>query len=243
MKHISTIYEQIARYTLPVLLIALFFSFRACNHNALELTGARGQLDSLEIQTKQLTTKNGMLVAQAKQIETSSAEELKKATAEIFDLKKKDARRVKEVQEYARINQELKIKNRFAEFEPDTVFVPRVETSLVVVPADTSNYLRVPRAFSFTDSVIAIAGKVERKGVQIDSVKVSNQLHYRVVTNKTGFLRLGRSTDVQAVNSNSAIVNTGVTSVRVKHAVSWWHRWGKPLAAAIVAGAVVDRLQ
>jgi len=239
---LKSIYARLSRWALPLLAVILILSLRECRNNRQAVADLRLDLDSVARQAVQIENARGQLVAENKQLQATNAEQLKDLTDTIFALKKQDAKRVKTVQEYARIIQQFKTGGKLAPFLPvpeDTA----TRTAAEPAPCADSNYVRVPRPFMYLDSTISFRGRVTRVGVWLDSVQIENTLHYRTLVNKTGFLNLGRSTTVQVLNTNPAITTLGVTSITVPHRVNWWNRWGKPLAAAILAGVAVDHLK
>lgn len=237
---IKSIYARLSRWALPLLAVILFFSLRECRSNRQGVANLRLDLDSVARQAVQIENARGQLIAENNQLQATNGRQLEQLTDTIFDLKKKDQKRVKTVQEYARIIQQFNAGGKLAQFVTDPTDTSTKAAAAVPPPCTDSNYVRVPQPFIYMDSTIIFRGRVTRVGVWLDSIRIENTLHYRTVVNKTGFLGLGRSTTVQVLNTNPAIQSLGVTSIIVPHRVNWWHRWGKPLAAAILAGAAVD---
>jgi hypothetical protein len=243
MKQINffKIYAQASAWALPFLAVILFLSLRQCHSNSMKLISVSMDLDSVARQAQHFENSRGQIIAENQQLRVESARELRQLTDTIFALKRDRERKVKTVQDYARIIQQFKASDKFAPFTedaPDTTKTAEAKPQ----PADT-NLIRVPRPFMYMDSTIIFGGRVTKLGVQLDSIRIENTLHYREVVNKTGFLRLGRSSTVQVLNTNPAITTLGVTSVTVPQQVSWWHRWGKPVAFAILAGVAVDHFK
>lgn len=234
---LKQLYAQLSRWAFPLAVIAIILFMRDCSGKGDEITRLELNLDSLAKQVVQVQNERGQLVAEAEQQEIQTAAQLKELTDTIFQLKKRDANRVKTVQQYARIIQEFKAKEKFAPFVPEEDSTPAA-AQVPVLPVD-SNLIRVPRPFLYADSTVSFAGTVTRAGVRLDSIEVLNTLHYRTLVKKTGFLRWGRTSTVQVLNSNPAITTTGLTTVTVPHRPGWWHRWGKPLTAALIAGGGV----
>lgn len=241
---VKTIYARLSRWALPLLVVILFFSLRECKSNRQTIANLSVNLDSIARQAKQFENKNGQLVAENKQIYATTGRQLEQLTDTIFNLKKADQKRVKTVEQYARIIQQFKAEGKLAHFvDEPTDTSTKTAGAVELPPCADSNYVRVPKPFMYMDSMVIFRGRVTRVGVWLDSIRIENTVHYRTIVNKTGFLNLGRTTTVQVLNSNSAIQTMGVTSITIPHRVNWWHRWGKPLAAAILAGAAVDHFK
>src|ERR1044072_4086438 len=248
MEKFKLYYAQASRWAFPFAIAALIVSLFTCNRNQRQaedrVATLEAMLDAQEKKTVQIENEKGQLVAQNEQLKTN-AQDLKALTEEVFRLKEQDERIIKAGTSYSRIPQEAVFRKIDASW--DDHIVPSKDgndTAIVYVPqpADTS-LIRVPRTFAYQDTTITLAGTVFRSGVRIDSMRIPNQVHFRTVIQKTGFLNLGRKTVVQAFNTNPRIGNTGITSVAVDVRPNWWHRWGEPLASAAVTGFVVNRIR
>lgn len=240
--NLKTLYAQASRWALPFLVVLLIFSFwNGCHKEAL-MGSLQGVVDSLEKQSVVLQNNLGKSVTQNWEHEVESRKQLKSLTDTIFDLKKADQRRVKEVERYARVAQQVTYKDRLATWT-DTPHVTDTHVGdIPPQPADT-NLIRIPRPFKYMDSTISFAGVVVRAGVRVDSINITNKLHLRTVTLSSGFMNWKRQTAVQAINENPAFTTTGITSLVVKDRVTWWHRWGKPVAFAVVSIVAYDRIR
>lgn len=228
LQEINSFYAHASRWAFPLLIILLLTSLFTCTHERGQRTDLAKRLNDMEARTQQVENERGQLVAQSDKILNVTGEEIDNLTDTIFNLKQSQERLISQVLNYSRITQETRIKGKTAPFidrpaQPGTVVIPQ--------PQDT-NLIRVPRAFSYTDSTITFDGMVTRLGVTLDSLTIPNILHLRTVEQRTGFLNLGRVTTVQAINSNPAIKNKGIASMTIKARPNWWNSWGKPLAAA-----------
>lgn len=227
---INLYYAQVTRWAFPVLIVILLVSLFTCNKRTAQNDGLEKLLNDSEKRTIQLENDRGQLVAQNEQILTMNKKSIEDLTDSIFNLNRKQEKLIADVLNYYRITQNANFRDKFAGFIKVPVKDPNDSTKIVYIeqPQDT-NLIRVPQPFAYSDSTIRFAGEVRRTGVLIDSVHVPNTLHLRTLTQKTGFLNLGRKTVVQALNSNSAIVNSGIASVAVKNQPSAWNRWIKPI--------------
>jgi hypothetical protein len=229
----KVIYAQVSRWALPFLLLLLVFLAFRCNRQGKDNGDINGQLRASLQRTEQLENRNGDLVAQNTVLFTRSQNDFKALTDTVFNLKDKAAKLTKAVLSYSQIVQEANFKGKTATFDDKPTVNEKGDTVYITQPADP-DLVRVPRPFSYSDSTIAFAGKVRKSDVLIDSVKIPNVLSLRVITQKTGFLNMGRRTVVQAINSNPAFKNTGIVTMEVKPKASAWSRWIKP---ALFAGA------
>lgn len=241
------VYAQVSPWALPLLGILLIVSLWNGCHKADLVGDLTGVVDSLGKKTVILTNEKGQAIAQNQQATVVSGKQLQALTDTIFKLRKEDQRKTKTVEAYARIVQQYEAGGKFATFKEDfTDLVYEDTTATAHAPAPArgdSNYIRVPKPFMYWDSTITFTGRVTRTGVWLDSIHIDNTVHLRTVVQKKGFMGLGSVTSVQVLNSNPAITTKGVTSLVVSKAPKWWHRWGKPLAAAILGGIIVDQIK
>lgn len=237
-------YAQASPWALPLLGILLIVSmWNGCHKNELvgDLTGV---VDSLQKKTVILTNEKGQAIAQNTQATVASGQQLQALTDTIFKLRKEDQRKTKTVEAYARIVQKYEAGGKFAPFQPDDFTdLARTDTPAHAPARGDSNYIRVPKPFMYWDSTITFTGRVTRTGVWLDSIHIDNTVHLRTVVQKKGFMGLGSVTNIQVLNSNPAITTTGVTSLVVSKSPKWWNRWGKPVAAAILGGIIVDHFK
>lgn len=227
------IYAQISRWALPFLLLLLLFLVFTCGHQNNENADLQTRLNASLDRTKQLENQKGQLVAQNSVIFTSDQKQLKALTDSVFSLKDREGRLIKAVESYTQIIQSVNFKGKSAAFDDRPHVNEKGDTVFLEQPADP-NLVRVPRPFSYSDSSISFAGKVRKTDVLIDSLKIPNVLSLRTVETKTGLFK--RTTQVQAVNSNPAFVNSKIATIQVKHKPTAWNRWIKP---ALFAGAGV----
>lgn len=204
----------------------------------LETAALEGQVQASLKETTTLKNANGKLVAENKAITAAHASDLKKYTARIFELEKRDARRVREVQSYTRLIQQYRDSIKLAHWtdEPDS-------PKMVFVPVYDTGSIKVPKPFSYQDSAFSVAGKVLKNGVMIDSIQVQGAVHLRTFTERSGFLGLKRTTKVQALSDNPRITITGLSTITAPNRSNWWQRWGKPVAAAAAALIIQNQIR
>lgn len=240
------VYARVAPWALPFLAVLFLLSLFTCNHKAGALADLRLDLDSVAYQARQFENEKGQVITQNEVLKAESAQQIQNLTDTIFNLKREDKRKVKQIQDYTRIIQEFKTGPKFAPFIEDagdfTRLVENDSTATAGTRARDSNYIRVPRPFLYWDSTIQFAGRVTRLGVWLDSIRIENRLHFRTVVEKTGFLNMGRITSVQVLNSNPAITTLGVTKIQTANRPNWWNKWGKLIAGAVLGGVGVHQL-
>lgn len=249
---LKAIYAQASRWAFPFLLIVLIcFTWNTCRKRV-ELNNLQADFDARGAQMVEIINEKNQVIAESEQLEAKSSDDVKALTDSIFALKKREARKVKEVDNYARIVQEYRRGSVVAGWTntghvPDTnvgdIDIPRKRdmpifgTSITAAgsPGDTG-FIRVPKPFAFQDSALSLFGYVTRAGVEVDTVVMRNTLHLVTAQVKSGLF--GRKvTTVMALNTNPYVKTTGLASVQVKHEANWWQRWGKP-AAGLVLGIV-----
>jgi hypothetical protein len=241
----KTLYAQVSRWAFPLLVILFLLSLVKCNENAQRVGDLELNLDSMARLASHFENERGQVVSENKQIKAASSAQIRQLTDSIFSLKKENERRIKQVTQYARIIQRLELRDRFAPFIPEPADTTGRPVALAPAQTRDTSHIPVPQRFAYNDTTTRtyFGGRVTFRGVFMDSITVENTLHYRTVTNKTGFLGLGRSTTVQVLNSNPDVKTVGVTSVAVPHKVGWWHKWGKPALFAILGGVAVDQFR
>jgi hypothetical protein len=237
LQPITSAYKTAAPYAIPVLIILFLFSLKTCTKYSGQLDQYSAKLDSFASLAQHYENALGQQIAENKQIKIQSADDLKKMTDTIFKLKKSDARKTAQVTEYARINQALRLQIALAPW--DTGHQVTVTPGTIT---DDSGTISVPRRFHYEDSTVRLNGSVLIAGVRIDSLVVPNTVNFRVLSKKTGFLGLGRTSEVQVLNSNPAVRTTGVLSIAVPPTLNWWQRIGKPVTFAILAAAITSQV-
>lgn len=228
----KTIYAQIARWALPFLLLLLLFLAFRCNRQEAEGADLRGQLQASLERTRQVENKNGQLVSQNSIVFTRNERDLKALSDSVFNLKDREGKLIAAVSAYTRIIQAANFGHKSAQFDNRPVIV-KGDTVKIEQPADP-DLVRVPRSFSYADSSLSFEGTVYKNSVDVDSLKIPNTLSLRTVEVKSGFLNLGKTTQVQAINSNPAFRNEKIAQIQIKKRATAWNRWIKP---ALFAGA------
>lgn len=233
----QTVYTKAAPWALPVLAVLFLFSLKDCTKYSGQVQDYARNLDSVAKTAKTFQNQLGQQVAENVQLKVQSSDDLKKMTDTIFNLKKADQKKTAQVTEYARILQEIKVKDKLATWDTTA---KRDTAGSVFKPFSDS--IAVPKGFHYDDSAFSIRGTVLISGVHIDSVSLANTVNFRTLTQKTGFLGLGRKSVVQVINTNPNVKTAGVTSIVVPPTLNWWQRVGKPVAFAVAAAVATSFL-
>lgn len=216
-------YKKLSPYLLPVILVlSLLFIFRGCKHTESMETELNASLMAKNNDLKILQNRNGELVSDVKVL-TAQKMDLKKYSDSLFNLTKKDSRKIKTVYSVTQVDQEATIREKFLPYAVhDTVKIDSLPPDLV----------KVPQPFYYQDSVFAVEGTVKKDGVMIDSMKVFNSVYLRITEQKKGFLGLKRETRAQVKNTNPAIITTGLTNFEVKPKKTFFQKWYAPIITA-----------
>lgn len=240
----KSVYAQAAPWALPFLVVLFLLSLFTCNRQRGAVADLRLDLDSVARQARHFENERGQVISENQVLKAESSRQLKELTDTIFNLKKQDQKRIKTINSYARIIQEYNSGPKFAPFIEDAddfTALAGKDSTPTAGPRD-SNYIRVPKPFMYWDSLTSIRGRVTRVGVWLDSIKIQNTVHFRTLTEKAGFLNMGRKSTIQVLNSNPAIATVGVTTIQVPSRPNWWQKWGKLAAGAILGGIGVNQL-
>jgi hypothetical protein len=238
----KSVYAQAAPWALPFLVVLFLLSLFTCNRQRGAVADLRMDLDSVARQARHFENERGQVITENQVLKAESGRQLKELTDTIFNLKKRDEKRIKTINSYARIIQEYNSGPKFAPFIEDVGdFTAGKDSTPTAGPRD-SNYVRVPKPFMYLDSFTSIRGRVTRVGVWLDSIRIENTVHFRTLTERAGFLNMGRKSTIQVLNSNPAIATIGVTTIQVPSRPNWWQKWGKLVAGAILGGISVHQL-
>lgn len=240
------VYARVSPWALPFLVVLFLLSLFTCNRQRGAVADLRLDLDSVARLARHFENEKGQVITENQVLKAEGARQIQDLTDTIFNLKKEDRKKIKQIQDYTRIIQQFKTDPKFAPFT-DSDFLELVKkdsTQTAVTPAHAtdSNYIRVPRPFMFWDSTVRFAGRVTLRGVWLDSIRIENSLHFRTVIEKTGFMNMGRKTSVQVLNSNPAITTMGVTKIETGNKPNWWNKWGKLVAGAVLGGIGVHQI-
>jgi hypothetical protein len=234
MKNIN---PRILPYMLIVILLAYcVIGTMKCNENSRLAVSNKGLYDYEHSRLDTLLNKQGLKVTETKPAETYSADDIKKLSAEVFDLKKSNERQIKEVAALVRVNQGVKIKgDSVIKYYP--VVMDDVDSMVSI-----HECVLPPRKFSNENKNYSIAGTVLLDGVKIDSIELNNTVSFRIAEKKNGLFS-PRETVVQAINSNPYFTNTGMQSIVLKPKPSAWNKWIKPIVIGAASLIIKNQLQ
>lgn len=220
--------------------IALFFSIRQCRNNAIDAENWKGKYTYQNQVIDSFKNNKGIKVVEQKVAETNDKDELKKLSAQLFDLKKGMERKIKEVKALVKANQQVDIVDDTIPYTTDNpVKLEDYYTNDTLVHKDS--VIIPPRSFAVNDSNYSLHGKVLLTGVMIDSLRLQNTISFRIAEKKTGLFK--RETVAQAINSNPLFHNTGMNSIVLKKKTTAWNKWIKPALTAGITLFIQSKLK
>jgi hypothetical protein len=194
-------------------------------------------IDSLVLANQQLITKlnkAGDTIHTQTAIVTSSQEQIKSLTDSIFNLRRKDERKVKEVIAYWRERTSTRV-DSFETSWVDTLAMRRFKDSVESRCKDVISYMRdstisVPRTSRGDSLQFSYDVTVVRKGLVFNRIEFADSLDSRFVESG-GFLKK-RSIEVQFKHSNPNVKVVGSNSVYYKP--RYRGRWAERVILALV---------
>ncbi len=193
--------------------VCVFFKIKSGN-NEMAATKWKARYDRLAAAYNIIKNKEGKQVIEQRPAVFTNDDVLKEASAKVFNLSKKEERKVKEVKAFAQIAQAALI----------------TKDSAQATPADDSTY-----RFAINKKEYSITGHMRKEWLYIDSLAIYNTLSIRLAEKRKGLFK--RELVIQAVNNNPYINNTAITSMVVQQKPTAWNRWIKP--ALFAAGGYV----
>jgi hypothetical protein len=223
----------------------------------------QGTIDSLTLANQEMVkivNKQGDTIVKQNVIITQDQASLKSLTADLFDLKKRDERLLKEVQALLQIKSAVTIKNVDVPYK-DTVGFKRFSDSLERACAEVTKYYR-GNSVELTDttkdgvkSKHLVIDSIQNKNFQFDADILKTRLHINsinipdsqriaIIVNKGGLFRKDingklkifkrRELQVMVTHTNPYIQTKGMSSVVYKPKVG-----GRWLERLIMVGAGV----
>ncbi len=206
-----------------VLSIALLWSFRTCNQKEKQISQL--QLDKQTLDSMVNTLGQTIYTQQA--IETNDKQAIKHLTDSIFNLTRKQDKKIKDAIAYYKETNKIQIKDKLVPYI-DTVSRKKWEDSITkkcdtVINYYETNYIKVPmQAVDTSSKDYKVYLTVLKSGIKIDSLDISDSQYIRFVTIKGGILKKDasgkrhlftkRSIQVQVLHTNSLIKVTGQNS-------------------------------
>lgn len=235
-------YTKYIPYAIIVCLgISILLSIKTCerNKNKIEDLQALDRYNKAEI--TQFKNKLDQVVTQDSVSFVNSDAIIKSLSDEVFDLKKRDEKRIVQVNALIRLAQKAGLK--------DTLFIPYTDTVLV---HDSSLVRRdsvviPPKDFRDSTKNYVVDGTVLLKGVRVNKITFPDTSSFRIAEQRPKgiFNRLTKPniTVVQSIHTNSLFETTGQQSIVVKHKQTFWQKIGKPVVVAVLAVIISDRLR
>jgi hypothetical protein len=195
---------------------------------------AQAKVDYALKQIDTLRNQKGIQVAEQTPAVTTDANEIKKLSQEVFDLKASMENKITNVQALVRAQQKFVLHDTTINYvdSPQAVRTDSIiHASDVIIP---------PRKFSFSDSLMGIVGSVELHGIHVDSVWMNNEISFRIAEQKKGLFK--SQMVVQAINSNPNVHTLNMQSIVLKPTPSAWNVWMKPAVVAAIAVLLTKKL-
>lgn len=216
--------------TVGALIITLLISISTCNSYRTKAGNAEAKYEYLHQSIDSLKDVQGRIIAIQDVAITQNEADIKAMSDVIFDLKQKDAKRVKEVESLVRVIQQMHL---------DTVYVPfNVHDTTQVRDTGT---LKVPMDFKDSTKDYDISGTIYKSGMDIHLI-VPDTVSTRIIVQKQGLFKKPKEV-LQIIHSNSFVKTIGANSMVLQHKTSAWNRWLKPLLAAVAAGFIEYKLR
>ena len=99
---------------------------------------------------------------------------------------------------------------------------------IITVPADTSEYMRIPQGYAYNSRWMSFEGFVDRGGIVVDNFRMPNQVNFYIGTQRQGLFRPLKPV-VIVENTNPHIATTRMENAIVLNKPPfykrpWWHR-------------------
>lgn len=226
---------KIQFFAIVLLGLLLFFSTRQCNQNDRIAENWKAVAEFKSQQIDSLKNAFNLWVVEQKVAQTNDAAEIKKLSEQLFELDRKQERRIKKVETLVSVRQVARVTDTLIEYERDTVYRAAgttISPDSVVIP---------PRDFKASNEFYSISGTVQLKGVRINDLTLPNTVSFRIADKKVGLFRTDKV--VQVINSNPHFTTTGTSSIVLKDRVNAWNRWIKPVGAAVLASLLTSQIR
>jgi hypothetical protein len=190
-----------------VLILALFGIQQSCNQRKLRKEADKTL--ALKIQNQSydsiLNEKNQKILEQEVVI-AQTEKSLKDYTDSIFNLKKENERKIKNVIAYYKNNLQVRV---------DSIKILYIDTVPIPIYVDSAfiadSMITVPRKFKIDSTNYSISGTVYKKYVEIDNFSLTDTIYGRFITEKGGLFK----PDIikyQVTNTNPHVNISGIQS-------------------------------
>ncbi len=238
-------------------LIITLLQVDSCYNN--KFKSQQGKYDSIALANQkyvQVINKQGEIITKQEVIIVTKQKDIKSLTLETFDLKKKDEKRIKQIDALLKIKTSTRVDSievAYVDLEERKRFSDSLEkTCEEVIAYYDSNYLKVPRVVK-VDSVenkdFQFAGTIKKDKFVIDSVVFPNVQDIAIVETKGGLFRRDingkvkfytpRKLEIMVKNTNKFVNTKGMTSLVYQPKVGgrWLERlitFGAGVAATVL---------
>lgn len=217
-------------------LIVFYFLISKCSQYKRELADCKAASQFQQLQRPDsIKNASGKKVYEAPVQQTSNADDIKKLSQQYFDLKEKDEKKMKRMQALIVAETKLRVHDTVIQYLQEEIAVnpdSMVRAGDVIMPG---------RKIDDSTASYKLSGEVEADGFHLKNLEVPNTISFRIGEKSRGWFR-SKMLTVQAVNSNKMITITGLKTITLKNPVSWWNRWGKPLAAGAISSLATYKL-
>jgi hypothetical protein len=229
--------NQLKKYGLLALLVICIYSTDSCLKAKKRLRDSVAESKAMQLQLVTVTkNKYDQLVYEAEAYKVAQKEMLKKYSDSLFSLKAAYAKKIKAVNALASIQQGVIVKN--VKLKYDTVFLPTDRTSDTCY--SLNDVLLPPIPFNYQDSLLQVAGVIEKSGITIDSLKLANTLRIRLVEKKASLFNTAYS--LQAINTSPYFKLTAANFMFYEKNANKWNRIYKPILVAAAASFITYKI-
>lgn len=232
-------YLTLDRGIFVAIILCLLFLMK-CQADKLKIAGST--ITSEQLANQKLDSMNnalGQKVLTQEVLVAANQESLRKLTDSVFNLKKSQDKKIKEVIAYYSSISKTEIRERLVPYI-DTIKTKKFSDSLEKVCQEVIKFyedssILVPQPVKDSGQHFVFKGTVKKEGLQIEQVSFPDSLYLRFVE-KGGFLKK-RTVEVQVLHTNPYINVTSSNSVIYKPpAKARWLERALILAAGIFIG-------
>lgn len=229
--------------SLLIIWIIIFF-LKSCSDNA-NRKQLEEQLTHFNLEKQYFTVekqKDSSTIAIQKQTILSQSVALKNGLIEINKLK--------DIQSQVKQEQKIKIDTIWVEYQKSKIdsadWVKKIMKDGIsnknLLDSFVKNSILVPRNFNTKNKWFELSGKVEKKGVMIDSFTIENKSTVTLGKRKYGFLKLKSEPVVEIKNTNPYLKTENVSNIIVKEKKNVFATKGFWFGVGAVAGILLKLL-
>jgi len=216
--------HQVVNIVLAIIIIILLL--KGCEMSK-EKNNLLTQMSAYQLQEKAFKVK---IQKDSSTIATQTETILTQDEATRLGLLKLDGE-IKKVQSQVRQSQSIKIDsievsyvpNGYADTTDWVIKLHNGDSSKAICDSLIANSVIVPQKFDLQDKWYSVAGKVQKKGLLIDSLKINNESTVTIGYKNTGFLGLRKEPIVEIKNTNPYLQVTKMNNVVIKDKFSILH--------------------